>query len=208
MLLLSLSCSREEKEGQCADFKLRLDEITQKLQNRDEQIAKLKQEAADHHGGASKLDAMAEELHVQKDLQAKTNDRLEKMIAAMEEKEEEVARLTAQLEERSAEFQQLEQEWEIKLTQSECEPDGMREKRKEAMLKSDDADLESSQELKLASRLEILTNKISEGERQLADLEREFKEKWEQSAAESQAKSRNKKDKKGKVPNLLSRFRR
>jgi chromosome segregation ATPase len=80
---------------------------------------------------------------------------------------------------------------------------------------------EESQEVQLASQLDILQSKISQGERQLAELEREIREKGEEaSVAESlvsaattgrnTASSGEQKRRKSRIPRpkLLSRFKR
>ena len=200
----------EEKEAQCAKFKLKLDELTKKLVSRDAQIEKLKHEAAEHEGEGEKVEELARELELQKSQHEETNECLEKMAVDLLKKEKEVARLTAELREKSVERDLFEHGWEIKQTKSEVESDDMREKRKEAMLKTVDEEIEVeySPELELTNRLENLTSKIAQGEQQLADLEREFKEKWEQSSVQSTDSQARPKKKKLKVPKLLSRFRR
>ena len=193
----------EHKESQCSDFKERLDELTSRLEKRDALIAKLQDEAVEH---VNKV----EELKQQHGADEAAKERLEKVTIALAEKEKEIVELDAKLKEIAVEHEKSEHEWEIKITQSESELESMKNMRKEEMLKivedeDEDGNVEL-QESKLTNRLENLTSKISEGEKQLADLEREFKEKLAQSEAAAQTQQRGK-TKKGKVK-LLSRFRR
>lgn len=193
----------EQKESQCSVFKEKLDELTSRLDERDAQVAKLQDEAAEY---VRKL----EELKQQNGSDEATKERLEEVTVALAEKEKKIVELASKLKEITTEHEKNEHEWEIKITQSESELESMKDMRRDEMLRIDEEVDEDGnvelQESKLTNRLENLTSKISEGEKQLADLEREFKEKWEQSEVAAQTQRRGK-TKKGKVK-LLSRFRR
>ena len=173
----------EEKEGQCSKFKDKLEELTTSLEDRDAQITKLQKEVVQHEGELFNMKSLIDELKQQQASQEESSECMDNVLIRLKEKGKEVADLTLKLGQMATRCE----EWESKFIRSENELVSLKNRRNGDLTKKEEGNekggdgMSSQQETKLAQHFEVLTNKVTEGEKQLAGLERELEEKWEQS---------------------------